>query len=389
MDKRTIFAEKLPRHEPRGDYPPPVISVLVVNYFCHTLTVRAVASVLADDPSVQVIVVDNSDDQAESHALSENLPDNAECLVAPGNLGFGRACNLALEHAKGEWILLLNPDAFVLPGCLGRLVNTLRRHPRAGAVSPVAHLDEAGNFILPPGQMQTPAWEWGLSLGMRFPPLGRLLSKRFRAWALGCLGASRPVSQLMLSGGHTLLRRQAVEAIGGLFDPGFFMYYEDTDLCRRLTAAGFYLLLEPSARVVHECHNDPGKKRFFLDSRRRYMDKHFPRTWLTERLRLRMERFWPSRPAYPALDIGLCTAPPVFDLPSHQTGGWLLEISPNPLFIPSFYSAGQAAPCSIPPNIWRFLGAGRYWVRVTAPEGQEFMFTWEVPSQTTSPLSKL
>ena len=359
------------------------ISVIVINYFCHDLTVRAVTSVLADDPTAQAIVVDNSADLAESLALRENLPEGTECVIAPSNLGFGRACNLAFEHAEGEWILLLNPDAFVLPGCLGRLVDTLNRHPRVGAVSPVAQWDEAGSFLLPPGQMQTPAWEWLLSLGMRFPPLSRFLSKRFRAWALFCLQAKRPVSQRMLSGGHMLLRRQAITSIGELFDPGFFMYYEDTDLCRRLVASGFDLLLDPCARVVHEWRNDPGKNQFSADSRRLYLGKHFPCTWMTDRRRMLMERLWPSRSVYPILDFGLCISPPIFDVPYQQTGQWLLEISPNPLFIPSAYCESHAAPCSIPPDIWGFLGAGRYWARVTMPKGQEMVFAWEVPSQSS------
>ncbi|MBL0011468.1 MAG: glycosyltransferase family 2 protein [Nitrosomonas sp.] len=226
-----------------------MLSVLIVNYFSSSLTARAIDSVLSDQPSAQIIVVDNSNNAAETESLSAALPGGIELIITHNNLGFGRACNLALDRAHGEWIFLLNPDAFVLPGCLERLIETLQRHPRAGAVSPVAQWDEAATFLLPPGQMQSPAWEWLFSLGMRVPPMGRWLSKRFRKWVLNCLNAPNPVSQRMLSGGHMLLRRQAIEAAGGLFDPGFFMYYEDTDLCRRLHAAGFGLLLDPSARL--------------------------------------------------------------------------------------------------------------------------------------------
>ncbi|MEI7868564.1 MAG: glycosyltransferase family 2 protein [Candidatus Methylumidiphilus sp.] len=357
-----------------------MISVIVVNYFSHALTARAVRSALADDPSAQIIVVDNSDDATEAEALAKGLPEGVECIIAPVNLGFGRGCNLAMEHAKGEWVFLLNPDAYVLPGCLGRLGDTLRRHPRVGAVAPVTQWDDAGRFILPFGQMPTPAWEWLLSLGTRVPPLGRLLSKRFRAWTLNCLQASKPVSHRMLSGGHILLRRQAVDAIGGLFDPSFFMYYEDTDLCRRLHSAGFGLLLDPCARVVHEWRNDPSKNRFIADSRRRYLDKHFPYTWLKDGRREQMERCWPARSVGPTLDLGVCMSPPTFDLPTGQSGQWLLELSPNPLLIPSAYSVSSNPPCRVPPHIWGLLGAGRYWVRVTAPGGRESLFTWDLPA---------
>ena len=242
-----------------------MISVLIVNYFCHALTAGAVHSVLTDDPTAQVIVVDNSNDQDEVENLRKTLTGRAELVVATTNLGFGRACNLALEQALGEWILLLNPDAFIMPGCLQKLVSTLQLYPRVGAVSPLAQWDEAGIFLLPPGQMQTPAWEWILAIGLRFPVFGRLVSMRFRAYALRCLYAPRPIRQSMLSGGHMFLRRSAIDAIGGLFDPTFFMYYEDTDLCRRLTKAGFELILNPAARAVHQWRHDPVKSEFAAD----------------------------------------------------------------------------------------------------------------------------
>ena len=136
----------------------------------------------------------------------------------------------------------------------------------------------------------------------------------------------------MLSGGHVLLRRQAIEASGGLFDPGFFMYYEDTDLCRRLHTAGFGLLLDPRARVVHEWRNDPSKSRHVPDSRRRFLEKHFSHTWLTDHRRLRLEQFWPAQTIHPnLLNLGMCKLPPPLELPDDQNGDWLLELSPNPL----------------------------------------------------------
>ena len=228
------------------------------------------------------------------------------------------------------------------------------------------------------GANAKPAWEWMLSLGMRIPPMGRWLSKRFRRWALGCLYASNPVPQRMLSGGHMLLRRQAIEVSGGLFDSSFFMYYEDTDLCRRLHAAGFELLLDPRARVVHEWRNDPGKHRFVLDSRRRYMKKHFSHTWITDHCRMRLEQSWTTRPTNPNLmNLGLCASPPTFELPTDQNGDWLLELSPNPLFIPAAYSKDRAPPF-IPPHIEALLGPGHYWARVTSPNGEEHLFAWEM-----------
>lgn len=355
-----------------------MISALIVNYFCHALTAHAVHSVLADDPSAQVIVVDNSHDQIEAENLRKILPSRAELVVAPINLGFGRACNLAFEQAVGEWILLLNPDAFVLPGCLKKLVNTLQSYPQAGAVSPLVQWDEAGFFLLPPGQMQTPTWEWLLAIGLRFPLFGCWLSIRFRAYALRCLYAPRPMRQNMLSGGHVLLRRSAIEAVGGLFDPTFFMYYEDTDLCRHLVKAGFELMLDQEARAVHQWRHDPAKSEYATESRLHYMRKHFPSIWLMDWLLWKFEQQFQSK-VDQFHEIGVCTTAPTFDLPTHQSGTWLLELSPHPLLIPAAYHRGNVAPNSIPLSVWSLLGPARYWARVTHPNGKKSCFTWEIP----------
>ena len=346
------------------------------------MTAVAVSSVLADEPTAQVIVVDNSDDQAETENLRKILPGRAELVVAPTNLGFGRACNMALEQAAGEWILLLNPDAYILPGCLQKLVETLQSFPRTGAVSPRAQWDEAGAFLLPPGQMQTPVWEWMLAIGSRFPGFGHWLSMRFRANALRCLYSPRPIRQNMLSGGHMLLRRSTIDAVGGLFDPAFFMYYEDTDLCRRLNKAGFELMLVPAAKAVHQWRHDPAKSEYAIESRLRYMCKHFPNNWLTDSLRQKFERQFPQK-IRRFHDIGNCTTAPIFNLPTGQSGNWLLELSPNPLLIPAAYHSGNAAPHSLPSSIWGLLGPARYWTRITHPNGQRSYFTWEIPDSAS------
>jgi GT2 family glycosyltransferase len=355
-----------------------VISVLIVNYFSFDLTARAVNSVLSDQPSAQIIVVDNSNCPTEAKGLLKAMPEKVELIIPESNLGFGRACNLALDRSCGEWIFLLNPDAFVLPGCLEQLLETLQRNPKVAAVSPVVQWDEAATFLLPPAQMQTPAWELMLALGMRFPPIGNWLSKRFRRWTLNCLYAHNPVSQRMLSGGHMLLRREAIEASGGLFDAGFFMYYEDTDLCRRLHAAGFDLLIDPRARVVHEWRNDPNKYRFVSDSRRRYMEKHFSYIWLIDRCRLKLERTYEVRPINSKLiNLGFCESLPVFELPIDDSADWLFELSPHPLLIPAAYSK-YCAPPYIPPHIGSLLGPGHYWARFTSPDRKEHLFTWQM-----------
>jgi len=358
-----------------------MISVLIVNYFCHTLTAKAVNSVLTDDPTAQIIVVDNSNNQLEALELRKLLPNTTLLIVATINLGFGRACNLAFKQASGKWIFLLNPDAYVLPGCLQQLLKTLKSDLTIAAVSPIAQWDEGGVFLLPPGQMQSPAWEWMQSIGLRAPFLGRILSERFKRYALRSLCADHPITQNMLSGGHMLLQRSAIEAINGLFDPNFFLYYEDTDLCRRLTQAGFKLMLDPKAKVVHEWKHDPQKSRYVTESRLRYMNKHFSHISQMDKLRQKFERFF-SQQTIAYHDLGVNTLAPTFDFISKQKGEYLFELSPSPLLIPAAYHFSSSTITCIPASIWSLLGPARYWVRISEPKGQRSYFSFEIPAPT-------
>mgnify|MGYP002399059690 CR=1 FL=1 len=257
-----------------------MITAIIVNYHTSQLTARAVSSVLADQPDAQVVVVDNSESVAEEQALRSLLPAQVECIVPPENIGFGRACNLGYSKARYDWILLLNPDAFVLEGCIAALVTFLQETPRAGAVSPRIYWDEGLAWLAPPILMHTPFTEAGMAFLLRHPWLGERVSRMFCRWAVQCITTGHPVEQHMLSGGHMLLRKSAIEAAGGLFDPSFFMYYEDTDLCRRLRLSGSKLYLVPAGRAVHEWSATAGKTHISAESRSHYFHKHFPRSWL-------------------------------------------------------------------------------------------------------------
>ena len=100
---------------------------ITINYKSSALTLRAVQSVLDSESlgPVQVVVVDNSEDEAERERLRDSLPSGVILLVSPENIGFGRACNLAFERFEADQIMLLNPDARLLPGCLSRLQQML------------------------------------------------------------------------------------------------------------------------------------------------------------------------------------------------------------------------------------------------------------------------
>ncbi len=354
-----------------------MVTAIIVNYHRHLLTTRAAASVLADQPDAQVIVIDNSADTEEARALQNLLPDQVTCQIAPENLGFGKACNLGYARARHDWVLLLNPDAFVLKGCITALVSFLQKTPRAGAVAPLTYWDKAQQWLLPPALLPTPATELTLTLALGWPWLGRFVSQKFRSWALTGIRSEQPVPQRMLSGGHMLLRRSAVDAAGGLFDPDFFMYFEDTDLCVRLHKAGFQLYLVPQAQAVHAWESDGGKGELAAGSRLLYFQKQFPGSLLFTACQ-RLERDSPALNLHESRQLGLRQDPLQLAVPPELHGGWVLEISPHPLLVPALYCFGRGDQAQITEQVWALLGGGEYWARIGSPEGnglQRFRFS--------------
>jgi GT2 family glycosyltransferase/uncharacterized membrane protein YbhN (UPF0104 family) len=225
----------------------PSASVVVVHHGTPGL-LRQCLDRLQRSPSTQVReiwVVDNPGGGPGGDALQPDYP-HVRWWVNARNVGFAAACNQALSRATGEACLILNPDTFIDGPAIDQLLATLARHADVGAVAP--------RLVYPDGRLQlscrrVPTLAVVLLRGLRLEALGRSqldwylmrdfdhASARQVDWALG---------------GCLLLRRAAVDPLGG-FDEGFFLYYEDTDLCLRLAAAGWRVLYEPSGEAVH-CH---------------------------------------------------------------------------------------------------------------------------------------
>ena len=340
-----------------------MITTAIVNYKSHALTIRAAQSVDSDLPNGQIIVVDNSEDANEAIALKTGLPKNATLYISKQNIGFGRACNLAFENAKHDWIFLLNPDATVLPGCLEKLHSFLVSKPTAGAVSPLCYWDQACTWCLPPGQMPSPAMDFALNLAMRFPALGIKTSIGFRAWALKRLRSGNAEKMNMLSGGHILLRKSTVVAAGGLFDDNIFMYFEDTDLCRRLKNTGHSLYMLNSAQAIHSWLCQPEKAQLSEASRRYYLKKHFPDDRWNKATSFLSRHFQVRLPS--SIELGTIDNSPNLNVPEEWQSGWILEASAHPLMVPAAYLTGKGAVATLSEEVWSMMGTGNYWLQLS------------------------
>lgn len=359
-----------------------LVSAIIVNYQAAALAARAVVSLGAGhrDSNIEVIVVDNSQASSESEALRRIIPPCARLIVNQLNEGFARACNQAYSLANGEYVLLLNPDAYLLPGALERLVQFLNERPRAGAVSPLIYWDDGKHFMLPPATTFSPMHCFRDALVTSSRRLMALYQhwRRHRAWQV--LNSNLAIEQTSLSGGLALLRRAAVDASGGLFDPGFFMYFEDTDLFLRMRRKGFRLYMEPRAQAVHnynQCGLSVGedKRRFLQDAREFYLNKHDPHRRI-RRLCGALRGILPQATAESTEYLGVLIKPPTFPVPEQIADCWLLECSPNASLIPAAVHLGRGCAATFPEDAWRLLAPGRYYARLGGAERFFSYRTW-------------
>lgn len=215
------------------------VSVLIVGYGSKDLMDGCLRGLFAHTAGVamEVLFLDCSND-GSVELIAERFP-RVRLIPNTENLGFGRGNNVLAREARGEYVLLLNPDTLVEDNAVGRLVGFARSRPDGGVWG--------GLTVLPTGEIDP---------GCRQPAPGlrstflRLVGRAERANAPVALDSDAPVEVASPSGAFMMLRRETWEELGG-FDESFFMYCEETDLCHRVRQAGRKVLLDPGARVVH------------------------------------------------------------------------------------------------------------------------------------------
>ena len=232
----------------------PRLSVLFVNHESWHELAGALLSLARHPPPVawELIVVDNA---SRSHAGRERAEAllrelGGRLLARADNPGYGAGMNRALAEARGELLLACNPDLVFQAGCIAALVRHLDEQPRSAVAAPEVYLDRALTVRAPAHVLPTPLDLVQSTLAALWPGWNRrYLAARTRA-AVREWERSEPFEQAMFGGCCFLIRRALVEELG-FFDERYPLYFEDTDLARRVRAAGHALVQVPSARVVH------------------------------------------------------------------------------------------------------------------------------------------
>ncbi len=193
----------------------------------------------------ELIVVDNASSDDSAAEVSRLCPD-ATVIVNERNRGFAAACNSGVEKAAGEFLLFLNPDVQMDPGTVENFLEVFETRDDIGLV--------AGRMRFPDNRFQANCRRFPTAYNLMFSR-GSAMLRLFGRW-LGHGGEytlpdyEKTTEIPAAAAAMVMIRKKVFDDIGG-FDDRFFMYMEDTDLCRRLHEAGFVNLYAPSVSGVH------------------------------------------------------------------------------------------------------------------------------------------
>lgn len=222
-------------------------SIIIVTWNSGEFIRNCLDSILVSsaNSSLEIIAVDNNSSD-ETAKIVEELYPQVKLIQNKKNLGYAKANNQGIEEAKGEYILLLNPDTQVLEDALSLMYEFMEENPDVGALGP--------RLLNPDKSVQASCREFPAfsTLIWEFLGLGRLFprSRVFGRWRMGYFDfdKQREVDQPM--GSCLLLRRATLEDVG-ILDENFAMFFNDVDLCFRIKKGGWRIYFYPEAKVIH------------------------------------------------------------------------------------------------------------------------------------------
>ena len=223
-------------------------SVVLVNYRSPELVVGALRHLesLGTERPEQTIVVDNSPEEGLGHRLAANV----DYVASPGNVGFAGGVNLGLQYASQEVVVLLNPDAIPEPSCLTGMVETLLGAGDVGVVAPMLLPMSPDAPVVPSATRRDPGF---LTALVEHTILRRFLSPTWldRHYFIRPGATPGPTDAAMVQGACFAFRRELLDRIGLFDEKNFFLYWEETDFCRRARQAGWRVLLCPQVCCRH------------------------------------------------------------------------------------------------------------------------------------------
>jgi N-acetylglucosaminyl-diphospho-decaprenol L-rhamnosyltransferase len=248
-------------------------TAIIVSYQSASTIGRALAAARRchDAGLLDLVVVDNASSDATREILARDA-GWARVVLEARNHGFGCGCNIGFAHVKSPYTLFLNPDAEIEPAALRTMLEFAEQRPGAGIVGPATVCGgEEQRVLQPTGPYPTP---WSVVRDAA-PYLRR------RSSAIAIVPGAAPMRTGWVCGAVLMIRTALLRELGG-FDPRFFLYWEEVDLCRRAEQAGYenWVLGTALARHVVGASSSEVPRfgtavaRHYYQSRYYYMAKH-------------------------------------------------------------------------------------------------------------------
>ncbi|HLX11819.1 MAG TPA: glycosyltransferase [Bacteroidota bacterium] len=260
------------------------LSVIIVNYNVRPFLENALTSARKALSGIdgEIIVVDNASTDGSVQMVAKSFPD-VRLIANTRNTGFGAANNTAAREAKGEYLLLLNPDTLVQEDTFRVMLQFLTAHPEVG-IAGCKILNPDGTLQLPCRRsFPTPwvAFTKIVGLSALFPG-----SSLFGKYNLTYLDPSQSYEVDAISGSFMFVRRDVFERAKG-FDEEFFMYGEDLDLCYRVQQSGAKVYYVADTQIIHykgqsARRSDIDELKLFYEAMRLFVHKHFRRGFFSD-----------------------------------------------------------------------------------------------------------
>ncbi|MFN3468827.1 MAG: glycosyltransferase family 2 protein [Novosphingobium sp.] len=260
---------------------PPLVSIMLVNWNTREMTLECLRTVYAETREVpfEVILVDNGSHDGSAEAIRAEFPQ-VVLMAETENHGFAIATNISVSRARGRYVLLLNTDTLVLDGAIDKLLAFARRRPEAKIWGGRTLFEDR---VLNPGSCWGRVTPWSsfcqaMGLNAVFRNSEIFNSEGYGGWDRG---TERNVD--IVQGSFFLIEKTFWDELGG-FDPAFFMYGEEADLCARAIRRGAKPRIDPAATIIHFGGRSATKKAnklvYILGSRNGMVERYFPRRWV-------------------------------------------------------------------------------------------------------------
>ncbi len=250
------------------------VSIILVSYNTKDLTIDCIRSIYDKTSNInyEIFVVDNDSKDGSAEAV-ESLFPNVNVIRNSINAGFGAANNIAIRQAKGKYIFCLNTDTILLNNAIKILFDFMEKSENLNVGACGGTLVDKDDKICPCGGNLPNITEILWKFGLRY-----IFKNQYKKYKLTLTSDDCASDNIgYISGANIFFRKSVLDKVG-IFDETFFLYYEETDLCKRITDAGFNIKLIKESKIKHlegsSCKNSLIIKKRTKKSEYIYFKKH-------------------------------------------------------------------------------------------------------------------